>query len=126
MERNVGLIVLAFFVIAFLSTSQVNAGPKPPSSHDPVMEKLNLIEEKLNHIQNTLDNIPPNWSKKIPGPERFTVVMDGEAVLDKETGLVWVGMSPLLIPQYRTGIFMMLLNGVKQPSSGGDMDGECQ
>ena len=37
----------------------------------------------------TLDQIPPTWSQKIPGPDRFELVLDGEAVLDKETGLVW-------------------------------------
>jgi hypothetical protein len=37
----------------------------------------------------TLDEIPPVWSQKIPGSERFEVVLDGAGVLDKETGLVW-------------------------------------
>lgn len=39
----------------------------------------------------TLDQIPPTWSTKIPGAERFVVLADfnNEAVLDKETGLVW-------------------------------------
>lgn len=33
--------------------------------------------------------IPPAWSQKIAGPERFELVLDGAGVLDKETGLVW-------------------------------------
>ncbi|TVL99663.1 MAG: hypothetical protein CV087_17075 [Candidatus Brocadia sp. WS118] len=38
----------------------------------------------------TLDEIPPAWSQKITdASKRFQIVMDGEAVLDKETGLVW-------------------------------------
>ncbi|MBL7685825.1 MAG: DUF1566 domain-containing protein [Deltaproteobacteria bacterium] len=37
----------------------------------------------------TLDQIPPTWDQKISNPDRFKVVMDGEAVLDRETGLVW-------------------------------------
>jgi hypothetical protein len=37
----------------------------------------------------TLDEIPPTWSQKLPAAERFVLVLDGEAVLDKETGLVW-------------------------------------
>jgi len=33
--------------------------------------------------------IPPAWSQKLPAAERFALVLDGAAVLDKETGLVW-------------------------------------
>ena len=37
----------------------------------------------------TLDEIPPTWSQILPISERFALVMGGEAILDKETGLVW-------------------------------------
>jgi hypothetical protein len=37
----------------------------------------------------TLDQIPPTWSQNIPVANRFELVLDGAAVLDKETGLVW-------------------------------------
>jgi hypothetical protein len=37
----------------------------------------------------TLDQIPPKWIQKLTTSERFELVMDGSAVLDKETGLVW-------------------------------------
>ena len=37
----------------------------------------------------TLDEIPPTWSQKLPAAQRFVLVLDGAAVLDKETGLVW-------------------------------------
>jgi hypothetical protein len=33
--------------------------------------------------------IPPAWEQKLNASKRFEVVLDGEAVLDKETGLVW-------------------------------------
>jgi hypothetical protein len=37
----------------------------------------------------TLDEIPPTWSQKLSAAQRFVIVLDGAAVLDKETGLVW-------------------------------------
>ena len=38
----------------------------------------------------TLDEIPPTWSQTLsPASERFELVLNEEAVLDKETGLVW-------------------------------------
>jgi hypothetical protein len=37
----------------------------------------------------TLNEIPPTWSQILPAAERFELVMGDEAVLDKETGLVW-------------------------------------
>ena len=33
--------------------------------------------------------IPHAWSQKLEASKRFEVVLDGGAVLDKETGLVW-------------------------------------
>jgi len=33
--------------------------------------------------------IPPSWYQKLSASKRFSVVLDGAAVLDKETGLVW-------------------------------------
>jgi len=36
-----------------------------------------------------LDKVQPTWSQKLPADKRFLLVLDGEAVLDRETGLVW-------------------------------------
>ncbi|NTW58363.1 MAG: DUF1566 domain-containing protein [Nitrospirae bacterium] len=41
------------------------------------------------HTPPILNNIPPAWSQKLPAEHRFVLVLDDEAVLDKETGLVW-------------------------------------
>jgi hypothetical protein len=40
----------------------------------------------------SLDQIPPTWSIRLPAEQRFVVLADfyNSAVLDKETGLVWV------------------------------------
>lgn len=35
------------------------------------------------------DKYPPSWYQVVPAEKRFVLVMNDEAVLDKETGLVW-------------------------------------
>jgi hypothetical protein len=46
----------------------------------------------------TLDEIPPTWSQILDASKRFELVLGDEAVLDKETGLVWE-KSPDPIPR---------------------------
>lgn len=38
----------------------------------------------------TLEEQKPAWNRVIPATQRFVDALDGSAVLDKETGLVWV------------------------------------
>jgi hypothetical protein len=65
-----------FMLAVLLIAGTVRAGNLNPHGQlSPLMEKL--------------DQIPPSWSQKLPTAERFEVVLDGSAVLDKETGLVW-------------------------------------
>lgn len=37
----------------------------------------------------TIKDLPSSWSRTLGAGERFTLVLDGQAVLDNETGLVW-------------------------------------
>ena len=67
---------MAFLAAFLFLPGQMGAGDlEPPAAPAPTMK--------------TLDEIPPTWSQKLAASERFDLVLDGGAVLDKETGLVW-------------------------------------
>ncbi len=69
-------VMVAFVATSLFFPSLIGAGDLEPSAAPgPTMK--------------TLDQIPPTWSQKLPVAERFELVMGDEAVLDKETGLVW-------------------------------------
>ena len=71
-----GGVVFIAIAISLILPLMVQAGDLQPSAPPaPTMK--------------TMDNVPPTWSQKIAGAARFELVLDGEAVLDKETGLVW-------------------------------------
>lgn len=60
--------------------------PAPPEKTSESTEKKPDDKDKP---QCTDGDCPVCWSKKIPFKDRFKLVMDDEAVLDRETGLVW-------------------------------------
>ena len=51
----------------------------------------------------------PPWSRKLSGDRRFTLVLDGLAVLDNETGLVWERVPSLQLPTWEAGTFICQL-----------------
>jgi len=87
-RRNFAIVlgICALFVTTMVfSSGKIYAGDlNPPGTPGPTMK--------------TLDEIPPTWDQILPSNDghpdacnstRFKCVMNGQAVLDKETGLVW-------------------------------------
>jgi hypothetical protein len=70
-------IVMVIAMVMFFPMMGMAGSLEPSAAPAPTMK--------------TLDQIPPTWSTKLPASERFVVLADfnNEAVLDKETGLVW-------------------------------------
>jgi hypothetical protein len=79
MEKLRKTIEIGFIVALLLMPAVSVAGSlDPPAS--AVDASGNPVPTKMT---------PPSWSQKLPTAERFELVLDGAAVLDKETGLVW-------------------------------------
>jgi hypothetical protein len=72
------LSAVTAIVIAVIGTSVVlaSAGTLTPSG--PPASTMRALDEQK-----------PAWNKIIPAAQRFVDALDGTAVLDKETGLVW-------------------------------------
>ncbi|UCG12798.1 MAG: DUF1566 domain-containing protein [Deltaproteobacteria bacterium] len=69
-------IAMAFIAAMLALPMSISAGNLEPSA-------------PLGPTMKTLDQISPTWSQIISGSERFEMVLGHNAVLDKETGLVW-------------------------------------
>jgi hypothetical protein len=70
-------LVAVVTVVMFIPVMGMAGSLEPSAAPAPTMK--------------TLDEVAPTWSIKLPVAERFVVLADynNEAVLDRETGLVW-------------------------------------
>jgi hypothetical protein len=84
-KRNIRLVTTIIAVIALVLTLpclSIAGSLEPPTT---------AVDSSGNPVPTV--QIPPTWSQKLQcdttACPRFEIVMDGAAVLDKETGLVW-------------------------------------
>jgi len=84
------LIALVFLVVFGGAVCRAAAQPPPfQPTHADLSNAINGVQGSVNNVQTTVNNIPPAWSQTLPAAQRFVLVLGGNAVLDKETGLVW-------------------------------------
>jgi hypothetical protein len=79
-SRMFVVAAIALLALTLLAVPAPAGDLNPPGTPAPTMK--------------TLEQIPPTWSQKLRCDTtatcpRFELVLDGAAVLDKETGLVW-------------------------------------
>jgi hypothetical protein len=87
---SVALMVFASMVGIFgVSSVAAQSAPSIIQQLQHIQQSLNSLQTDVNSLQKAVKHIPPSWSQKLPAAKRFELVLDGAAVLDKETGLVW-------------------------------------
>jgi len=72
---------VVLLVITVFAPPAIAGNLNPSALPGPTMKTLDQTPAK--------DEVIPPWSQTLPASERFKLVLGGEAVLDKETGLVW-------------------------------------
>lgn len=75
MKNHIAAVLISL-ALAGITATAANAGSLiPPGTPASTMRNL--------------EQMKPAWNKIIPAAQRFEDALDGTAVLDKETGLVW-------------------------------------
>ena len=79
MSQRIAAVIFSLALAVITSTAATAGSLTPPGAPAPTMR--------------TMEEQKPAWNKIIPGAQRFEDALNGEAVLDKETGLVWAKTS---------------------------------
>lgn len=86
-KRRKSMLVLTIFM-AFVAMAVFVPGLTKAGDLEPTAPPGSTMK--------TLDEIPPSWSQTLSASDRFELVLNDEAVLDKETGLVWARNANIL------------------------------
>ena len=75
MTRHISAALFSLILALVAATAAIAGSLAPPGAPAPTMRSI--------------EQVKPTWDKIIPTAQRFVDALDGTAVLDKETGLVW-------------------------------------
>jgi hypothetical protein len=83
-HKQAGIVFMVVVLVSVFSALVIAGDLEPSADPAPTMHSLEEIYNQNAEVETYL-----SWSKKITDSSRFQLVMDSEAVLDRETGLVW-------------------------------------
>ncbi len=92
-QRLLAALGIILLLVLGLSTSPARSANPTLKS---VMNAIIALQNSVNNLGSFQSHMPPAWYQTLPLPsdQRFLLVMQDKAVLDRETGLVWE-KSPL-------------------------------
>jgi hypothetical protein len=83
-HKQAGIVFMVVVLVSVFSALAIAGDLEPSADPAPTMHSLEEIYNQNAEVETYL-----SWSKKITDSSRFQLVMGSEAVLDRETGLVW-------------------------------------
>jgi hypothetical protein len=100
-------VVLALGSVLLLSLAARVTSAESPAPEE-ILEKLDRLLTAMSEIQQ--GNPTVRWDRNLPALERFVILksFNREAVLDKETGLVWEKSPQTAITQWSNAISICL------------------
>ena len=106
--KSVASRLLTLGIVALSAAFMIGEAVADPATADPpfaarILDAVGALQTAVNGLQSTVNNvqantrgiqsnlgeIQPTWDQILPADVRFVPALDGAAILDLETGLVW-------------------------------------